>query len=191
MNKQYTLIVQDRISLSNETDAHPQSDYSPGIWSIKTQKSAMKWAKQLLAEGDKITRVTTYDNPNYAALANSFIKELGLDHPLFQEPVALKQELVTNGKPATLGALKKFLQPNLKLYITNYDSDGVTIKAERETFIRKVQSNSFTVDRQGKDSWFYFDKAINWKFSNTGATHYWIGSDGKFTPSSKLTYITQ
>lgn len=190
MNKEYTLIVQDRCSLSNETDAHPQSDYSPGIWSIKTQKSTLKFARQILGYGDKITRVTIYENPNYAAKANYLITELGLDFPLFQEPEVIKQEAVTNGKPSTLGALKRYLAEGTKIKICNFDSEG-TVRNERETFVKKVQSNNIVLDKNGGNSWLEFGKASEWNFTNETANHYWIGSDGKRTLSTRITYITQ
>lgn len=114
MNKQYTLTVGHSFSLANETDSNPQSDYSPGIWGLKTQKSAMKYAKQILEEGNQI-RVTDYDNAKYHSLANMFIKELGLNQPLFVEPKALESEIVTNGKPSNLSQLKKYLKEGTKV----------------------------------------------------------------------------
>lgn len=47
--KNFTLIVGHSFSLSNETNADVMTDYFPGIWGIKTQKSAMKYAKECLA----------------------------------------------------------------------------------------------------------------------------------------------
>ena len=82
MNKHYFLIVGHLFSLSNDTDADIMTDYSPGIWAIKTQKAILRFAKDILARGDTIT-VTDYDNPKYHRLANKFIKELGLVQPLF------------------------------------------------------------------------------------------------------------
>jgi hypothetical protein len=62
--KHYSLIVGHDFSLSNDTDSDAQSDYSPGIWAISSQKATLRFAKEILAEGDTIM-VTDYDNPNY------------------------------------------------------------------------------------------------------------------------------
>lgn len=190
MNKQYTLIVGHGFSLANNTDSDPQSDYSPGIWSIKTQKSALYFAKKLLAEGDKI-QVTDYDNPAYHSLANMFIKELGLDQPLFAEPQALKSGIVTNGKPTNLSQLKKYLTlaaiTGEKLIIRHMNLDG-TLKAERYTFAKKVQTTSVVFDKAGGNSWMELGKASDWTFSNESATYHYVDREGNVVPSIKIVY---
>ena len=185
----YTLIVGHDFCLSNETDADVQSDYFPGIWAIKTQKSALKFARQILEEGNEI-RVSDYDNPKYHALANQFIKELGLKQYLFKEVEALKQEQVTNGKPSTLGALKKYLVTGTKVKIQWFDNEG-KITNERETFVKRTQTNAWVFDKNGSDSWLEHGKASEWVFSNDGATLHYIDRDGTTKPSVKLIYINQ
>ena len=186
--KKYTLIVGHDFSLSNETDSDPMTDYSPGIWGIKTQKSALRFAKEILSEGNEI-RVTDYDQPQYHSLANWFIQELGLKQDLFKEPETIKQELVTNGKPSTLGSLKKFLVPETKLKIVWFDSEG-NPKSERETFVKRTQTNAWVFDKNGGDSWLEHGKASEWSFSNDGATLYYIDREGKNIPTVKIIYLT-
>lgn len=190
MNKQYTLIVGHNFSLSNETDADIMSDYNPGIWAIKTQKMALKYAHKLLEDGDTI-KVTDYNNPAYHALANKFIKELGIDQPLFDEPSTLRPILSvpTNGKPATLGALKKYLAPGLKIHLKNYQEDG-TIRNERDTEIKRVQTNAIVVMKEGgtADSFLEFGNAKDWTFDNEGANKNFISHEGKYVLSIRIEY---
>ena len=188
MSKHYSLIVGHSFSLCNETDADPQSDYSPGIWAIKTQKRAMKYAKELLEAGNTIT-VTDYKNPSYHALANKFIKELGLDQPLFDLPEMIKQTSVSNGNPANLSQLKKYLSVGTKLNIRSFKSDGVTIHGERDTFVKRVQTNSVVLDKNGGDSWLEFGKADSWNFTDTGATKHYSDREGKMIPSTEIIYL--
>ncbi len=186
--KHYSLIVQDRFSLANETDSDIQSDYSPGIWAIKTQKSALRFSKEILSEGGTIT-VTDYNNPNYHALANWFIKELGLDQPLFIEPVALVQKPVTNGKPQNLSQLKKYLTVGKVIGVVNFDSIG-EMRNNRDTSVLAVQTNSAILEKtlgSGIKSWLDLGKASDWSFDNDGATKNYLDRDG-FVPSTRIIY---
>lgn len=190
MNKQYSLIVGHGFSLSNDTDSDPMTDYSPGIWGIKTQKSALKYAAQYLAEGNDI-RVTCYDNPRYFGLANQFIRDLGLKQPLFEEIAALPASVVTNGKPSTLGALKKYLQVGTKIRIVNYDSGTGAVIGTRDTFVKQVKTASVVNDKNGGNSHLDFGKASDWSFDNEGANLHWITSDAKRILCLRVEYINQ
>lgn len=184
--KHYTLIVGSRFSLANDTDRDSQTDYFPGIWGIETQKSILRFSKERLAQGDQIT-VTDYDDPSYHALANSFIKALGLDQPLFTEPEGLKPTaVVTNGKPSSLGALKKYLVPGTKLTVINFRSDGQNVP--RETFVKKLQTTSVILDKGGSNSYLDFGKADQWLFTNEDATVHYMDRDGKMVPQTKIIY---
>jgi len=184
MNKHYKLIVGSHFSLSNETDCDSMSDYFPGIWAIKTQKSAIMFAKRILADGDSI-EVTDYDNPTYHATANKFIKELGINQPLFSELVAPKSEPITNGKPSNLNQLKKFLSVGTKIRIVNTENPDRT----RDTEVIETKTQS-VVTRKGETgrSHLDFGTAINWTFDNSGATYNSV-YEGKFTPIFKVEYI--
>lgn len=187
--KKYTLIVGHHFSLSNETDADIQSDYFPGIWAIKTQKSALRFAKDIIAEGNEV-RVTDYDNPNYHALANWFIKELGLDQPLFTEPAPIVQRPVTNGKPQNLNQLKKYLTVGKKIHVINYDGTGQNIRNERDTSVLASQTTSIILEKSlgsGILSWLDLGKATEWSFDNQGATKNYLGDAG-YVPSTRLIY---
>lgn len=184
--KHHTLIVSgDRYSLSNDTDSDPMSDYSPGIWAVKSQKSIIEFAKRYLERGDEI-KVTCYDNPNHMGIANKMIKELGLKQELFPEQ---KAEPVVNcgSSPSNLNQLKKLLVIGKKIRIVRFRDDG---EESRETFIKKVQSNNVVVDKSGSNSWIEFDKSINWSFNKDGATYYWLNKDGK-RPVFRIEYINQ
>ncbi len=184
---QYTLIVGDHFALSNETNSDIQTDYFPGIWGIKTKKSAINFSKQILDEGNQI-QITDYDNPKYHSLANELIKELGLKQDLFKEPETLKQNPITNGKPSTLAALKKFLAIGTKLRIQQLDYQG-EIKNDRETFVKRTKTNAWVFDKFGGDSWLEHGKASEWLFSNKEATLYSIDRDGTNKPLIKIIYI--
>jgi len=185
--RHYTLIVGHYFSLSNETDRDVMTDYFPGIWTIKTKKSALRFSKDILAKGDTIT-VCDYDNPKYHKLANGMIKELGLKQELFKEPEELVSNVTDSNVPSNLGQLKKYLTVDKKLHIAGYNSDG-EIRAERDTFVKKTQSNAVVLDKQGANSWLYFEKASNWKFDNDGATQCDINRDGKQIPYIRITFI--
>ena len=182
MNRKYSLIVQSTFSLSNETDADIMTDYFPGIWGIKTQKKALEYAKELIANGDTITRVTCYENPAYYPLANKFIKELGLDLPLFEEIAPLKKEVVTKpGIPQNLSQLKKFLTPGKKIFIKSYFGEAEP-RLQRITSVIQVFSNNMTVEKtlgSGTKSWLDFGKASDWAFTNTSATLYNVYREGR------------
>lgn len=218
--KHYKLIISggDRgCSLSNETDHDSMSDYFPGIWAINL-KHAVKYAKEYLAEGNTVS-VTCYDNPEHYATANKVIKELGLKQELFPEVAALKQPGVTNGKPSTLAALKKFIQPGVKLRAINYgftpeDYAAVnrcetqqerlavyatqkrSVIGNRETVVLSAQSNAFTVEKTpgtGNKSWVYYEKASDWTFDNEGATKHDLGrhepEKGIYIPTYRIEYL--
>lgn len=165
-NKNWTLIVGSHYSLSNDTDWNPMTDYSPGIWAVKTQKSIINFAKEILARGDSIT-VSDYNNPNYHTTANKIIKILGLNQPLFDE-IKPRPVNVTNGKPTSLGALKKYLTVGKKIKIENLTNPSLT----RDTEILQVKNDSI-VTRKGEIgmSHLYFDKPVNWEFTNESATY--------------------
>lgn len=187
MSKKYSLIISgnNSFSLSNDTDSDAVTDYFPGIWALKTQKSALRFAKQILAEGNEI-RVTNYDNPKYHPLANKFIKELGLSQVLFTEPKAVKQGVVTNGMPSTLGALKKFLTVGSKIRFVNFKNPD----RSRETEVVEIHNNNF-VTRKGEagKSWMEFGKASDWSFDNLGATTHFINCEGQVVPSIRIEYM--
>lgn len=183
--KQYILIVQDRYSLSNETDSNPMTDYNPGIWSIKTQKSALEFSRRLLAEGNEI-KVTCYDNPRYYSLANKFIKTLGLKQELFPEPKEVEKKEITEDVPKNLSQLKKYLVPEKKIIIKRF-SDGKTI--ERQTWVKRVQSNAVVVEKNGGDSWIEYGKADSWIFDNAGADYAPLNSDGNRLAYFRIEYI--
>lgn len=192
MNKNYKLIVQHDFSLANETDADIHSDYSPGIWAISSQSRILKYAKELLAKGDSI-KVSCYDNPEYYALSNKFIKELGLAQELFSEIAAVPASKVTNGKPFNLSQLKKLLQVGIKIRVKSRpDAHGV-LTQERETVVTKVQGNAITTEKAGGASWIYWGNASEWSFDNEGATHWFIGRydelKGKQTIDMRIDYL--
>lgn len=191
MNKKYQLVIQgeNSFSLSNETDSDIYTDYFPGIWGIKTQKNALKYSKQELAEGNEVT-VNCYNNAKHFKLANEFIKELGLKQELFKEVADLEKGVVTNGKPSTLGALKSYLKVGTKVHIKNYNSEGQVIK-ERDTEVTSSNTTSITTYKIGEEgkSWIYWDKANTWSFTNEGATHNYQNSDGKWEKSFTIEYL--
>lgn len=187
--KQYTLIVGGSFSLVNETDAIPQTDYFPGIWSISSQKRALELAKKTIAEGNEVT-VSCYDNPTYFALSNKFIKDLGLTQTPFKEIEPLKSEVVTNGKPANLSQLKKYLLPSVKITIKRF-RDG-EVSDERVTSVLATQTNNVIVEKtlgSGIKSWLTLGKAADWTFDNAGATNYYLERDGNYTKSVRIEYI--
>lgn len=182
---QYKLIVGDCYSLSDETNSDSMTDYFPGIWAVKSQKSILDFAKRYLAKGYSIS-VTCYNNPNYMGVANKMIKELGLKQELFPEPKA--EPVVDCGSsPSNLNQLKKFLVVGKKIKIVRYRDGG---NESRETFIKKTQSNSVVVDADGRNSWIEFNKSINWSFDKDGATYSWLDSKGK-RPLFRIEYINQ
>jgi hypothetical protein len=190
MNKKnYTLIVGGHYSLSNDTDADIQSDYSPGIWAIKSQKEIIRYAREILANGDKIT-VSDYKNARYHSIANKIIKELGIDQPLFKEPEAAPQSVVSNDKPASLAALKKYLVIGRKVHVINYDGEGKR-RNEQDTSVMDVQNNSVIFEKTlgvGVKSWLEYGKAEGWTFDDNGATLYFISKDGKVMPCTRIEY---
>lgn len=182
--KEYTLIVGNTFSISNDTDSHIQSDYFPGIWAIKTAKAALQYAKEIIQRGD-ILKVTDYDNPQYHALANKFIKELKLKQPLFKEPNKLQPSRVTNGKPSNLAMLKKYLTVGKRIKVENVEFPD----RSRETFVKKIQSNSVVLDKNGGNSWLAFNKSTDWLFTNDYALVHFIDREGNVKPSIKLIYL--
>lgn len=187
MNKHYSLIISGHYALSNETDHDIMTDYFPGIWCIKSYKTAIKYAKEYLANGDTVS-VTDYDEPRYHALANKAIKELGLNQPLFPEVAPLKQEAVTNGKPANLSQLKKYLKVGQAVRSQLITSSG-ELKADRQTFVKAVQSEAVVLDKNGDNSWLYFNKASDWQFTNEYALQNYLNHEGKYVPTIKIIYV--
>ena len=183
--KKHKLIVGHDFSISNETDYDPTSDYFPGIWAIKSQRQALDFARKILAEGDEIS-VTDYDRPQYHALANRFIKALGLNQKLYPEPKPLERKTVTNGKPAGLAQLKRYLVAGRKLKLINYDGAGKTI-GERDTSVIGTQTNAVIVERNGGKSWLEYGRADGWTFDEHGATSH-IHSEGEYRPLLRIVY---
>lgn len=183
--KKYKLIVSgnNSFSISNETDSDVMTDYFPGIWGLKTQKSALKYAKEYLAGGNEVS-VTTYDNPSHAKLGNMFIKELGISQPLFTEPETVKPNVVSNGKPSTLGALKKFLVVGKKVRIESVEFPD----RSRDTEVVLNNTTSCATKKGDGKSWIYWNKASDWVFDNEGATSVYINREGKVVPSFKIVY---
>ena len=184
--KHYNLIVGHDFSISNETDADIQSDYSPGIWAIKSQKSAMKYCREYIAEGHRVS--VSVHNPKHHALANMFIKELGIKQELFKEPEALKQEAVSNGKPSNLAQLKKYLAVGTQVHVKNHY--GAEVK-EKDTSVLKVQTNQIVFEKtlgSGIASWFDLGKASEWIFTNEAAKKYDIDREGAQRLSYEIIY---
>jgi len=184
--RQYTLIISgdSSFSLVNETDKDVMTDYFPGIWALSTQKSVLKYAKQYIDNGDEVT-VSDYDNAKHHVLANKFIKELGINQPLFPEVDMTIKSVVTNGKPATLGALKKFLTVGKKVRIENSQFPD----RSRDTEVTLNNTTSFATKKGTGQSWSYWNKATDWGFDNDGATSYFFDSrEGKMIPSYKVIY---
>jgi hypothetical protein len=189
--RHWSLIVHgNNYSLSNNTDSDPMTDYSPGMWGIKTQKQALKWAREILADGDSIT-VTDYDNPRYHAVANKFIKELGLNQPLFTELATPKQDgVVTNGKPDSLNSLKKYLTVGRKVHVVNYDSDG-NQRNERDSEVLKNQTNSVVFSKfigTTTPSWLDYGKPTDWTFSDSSALQWVLWSGEGYKKSTEIFY---
>lgn len=183
------MIVGHDFSLSNETDSDIMTDYFPGIWAVKSQERILKYAKQKIAEGNTVS-VTDYDNPAYHSLANWFIKELGINQPLFTEPETIKQVIVTNGKPSNLSQLKKYLVAGLKTHNVVYNDKGDIIN-EKDTCVLAIQSNAVIFEKtlgSGIKSWLELGKASQWSFSNEMATRYFINYEGKQMPSISIKY---
>lgn len=186
--KQYKLIVSaNNFSLICPAEQDSMTDYFPGIWAIKTQKSALYFAKDELTKGNDVI-VDCYNEPRNFPLANKMIKALGLKQPLFAEVAPVVSSVVTNGKPSTLGALKKYLQVGVKVRIKNYDSGTGAMRGERDTFVKKLQTTSVVFDKNGGNSWLEFGKAGDWSFDNDGANSYWIDRDGKRILMTRIEY---
>lgn len=186
--KNHTLIVGHDFSIANETDRDVYTDYFPGIWAISSQKQALNFARKILAEGDEIT-VTDYDQPKYHTLANKFIKALGLKQALYPEPKSPEQKPVTNGKPANLAELKRYLVTGRKVKIINYGDTGKAI-GERDTSVIGTQTNAVIFDKNGGKSWLEYGKAESWTFDEQGATNYAI-SAGEYRPLLRIAYNDQ
>jgi hypothetical protein len=183
--KKHTLIVGHDFSISNDTDRDVYTDYFPGIWAISSQKQTLEYARKLLTEGNEIS-VTDYDQPKYHALANKFIKALGLKQPLYPEPKPLQQMLVANGKPASLAQLKRYLIVGRKLRVINYDSAGKRI-GERDTSVIGTQTGAVIVERNGGKSWMEYGKAEGLTFDEHGATCHILDNNG-YRPSVRIEY---
>jgi len=186
--KQYTLIVDGdkSFSISNDTDADPVSDYSPGIWGIKSQAKALEYAHRLISGGHQLT-VTDYDNARYHTLANRFIRELGLKQPLFAEtPEAPRNTATKPGIPHTFAELKRFFAVGTKVRVINYASQTTQT---RDTTVARVQTNGIYTFRQSIQSWLEWGKATDWSLDDAGATHFWLDREGHLTHSCRLEYL--
>lgn len=186
--KHYKVIVGHDYSISNETDYDPMTDYFPGIWALKSFKSALKYAKEYVDAGHAVT-VTCYDNPRYMDTANKMIMALGIDQPLFKTATPLPASVVTNGRPSNLSQLKKYLTPGKKIVIVNYRDDG-SIRDDRGTSILAVQTNSIIVEKtlgSGIKSWLDIGKATDWVFTNDSAMKYYLRDTG-YVLSTRIIY---
>ncbi len=181
--KKYKVIVGHGFSISNETDSDIQSDYSPGIWGISSQKKTLQYAREYLNGGNEVT-VTCYDNPNYFELANKFITELGLKQPLFKVIEKPTGGVVTNGKPSTLGALKRYLTVGTKVKITSVENP----QNNRETEVVETKTESVVTRKGNGKSHIYYGKATDWTFDNTGATYNTL-REGVYVPCFKIEYL--
>lgn len=183
--KKYSLIVNGDFNASLICDAEQDgmTDYFPGIWSIRSQKSAIYFAKQELDRGNEV-EVRNYNEPRYYAVSNKLIKALGTNQPLFKEPDLTVPNTVTNGKPNSLASLKKYLKVGTKIRIASIELPD----RSRDTEVTSVQTNAITTKKGDGKSWMYFEKAINWGFDNEGATYYYL-RDGIMTPSFRVEYL--
>lgn len=82
MKKTYHLIVDSNYALSNRTDTRVGEDYFPGLWGIKTQKTAILHAKNLIENGDEVL-VKNYNDSRYFKASNKIIDALGLKQDKF------------------------------------------------------------------------------------------------------------
>lgn len=177
--KEYNLIVSDRHSLSNETDANPIADYSPGIWSIDTDKKTLKWAQNRLDDGNKVTVVCRHDK--YKEKANEFIDKLGLDQDKFAVPEKPESD-VSNDRPKFLSQLKRYFKR----------VDEITIEYEKDLLIERnggkrrtaeviaEKDTSVKLSDESKPrnyTYLYYEKAKNWTFHNDRATLWEVQRD--------------
>lgn len=187
--KDFTLIIGGSYSISNDTDADPQSDYSPGIWAISSFAKAIAYAQGYINLGHNV-RVTCYDTPNFFAKSNEAIKLLGLSQELYEEIKPLEQKAITADVPKTFAELKRYMVLGRKFRVIN----GLVMEKEkwetRETEVIKVQTNAI-VSKRGESgkSWIEWDKASNWVLDNQGATYHYLDRDGKYQPSFRIEYI--
>lgn len=100
----------------------------------------------------------------------------------------MKQPTITKNVPRNLSQFKKFLTPDTKIRVKNINVEGEVTK-ERETFIKRTQSNAVITDRDGRDCWMDFGKASEWLFDNEGATQHVTQKDGEPTPILRVEYI--
>lgn len=75
-------------------------------------------------------------------------------------------------KIQNLAQFKKALQSGMKISIQNH----IRPEYSRETHIVRVQSNSFTTDANGKESWIDFPKATQFKANGTNAVDFFINN---------------
>lgn len=190
--KDYKLIInKNTYSISNETDSDPYTDYSPGIWAIKSFSRAIKYAREYLEAGHNLT-VTIYNNAKYAKKGNEAIKLLGLSQTPFIEPLELPQSNVTNDKPQNLNQFKQYLKVGMRLKIIHYPHPRLTeAPKERITEVLTVGSTNFTCAKESGGivkSWSYFGKSDEWVFDNTGATHYYTSPKGERIKTTRYEY---
>lgn len=74
-----------------------------------------------------------------------------------------------------LAQFKKALTSGMQISITNH----IRPEASRETHIVRIQSNSFTTDANGKESWIDFPKATRFKAKGGNSVQF-------FTPNNDL-----
>jgi len=182
--KKYKVIVGHGLSIANETDCDIMTDYNPGIWGISSQKKTLQYAREYIAGGNEVT-VTCYNQPQYFELANKFITELGLKQELFKVIEKLTGGVVTNGKPATLGALKRYLTVGTKIKIVNMENPDRT----RETEVVEAKIESVVTKKGEGRSHLYYGKATDWTFDNTGATYNTLTREGVYIPCFTIEYL--
>ena len=191
--KKFTLIISGpgSFSLSNDTDSDPMTDYSPGIWGIKSQKRAVEYALRYKNEGHDIT-VTCYDNPEHFALGNKLIHSIGLSQPLFKVvPPPPATVNAGNLKVGNLSALKRHLVPGMKVMVTRYLDHSRS--ETRETSVISCKGDNLILEKtlgSGIKSYVYFGKATDWTFDRTGATHHYLGRGTEgYIPTMRIDYL--
>ena len=172
--KNYSLCIfgPSRFALSNDTDSDPYTDYNPGIWGITSQKSVLKMAAELIAEGNNV-RVMTLSSDHMNNLANDFIKKLGINQPLLEVLPSIPANSVSKvGVPNSLASLRRAMIIGRVIRVINYDNDGAVIGA-RNTSVAGGNTSGMTVLKGDRNSWIYWGRASDWSFDDNGATLYY------------------
>lgn len=67
---------------------------------------------------------------------------------------------------------------SIMLKSTVFDKNGAVIRENDFTTVNHIQSNSFSLNRNGKQSWMEFGKASEWSFIGGNSTRQ-FGDGGK------------